>query len=156
MLGCHKLHQFRGQLMPHHGGFAICTFGHLFKLYNAELSLMFARHFCEGSLTLIGHSWLPTPTLAAVTMHFSSRHTFLHTSVLMPMCCSMSCNSICFRRMSNMIMQQMRLFSESVENSAAFVVGPSSSDNADVKLDSSSTTGAAIWKRNEMLSTCQI
>lgn len=41
------------------------------------------------------------------------------------------------------MMQQIKLFSESVENSVAFVVGPSSSDRADVRLDSSSTTGAA-------------
>lgn len=40
-------------------------------------------------------------------------------------------------------MQQVKLCSESVENSAFLEFGASSSDIADVLLDSSSTTGAA-------------
>jgi hypothetical protein len=50
--------------------------------------------------------------------------------------------------MSNIKMQQVKLFSASVENSVCLEVGASSSDIADVFPDSSSTTGA---KRHEIL-----
>jgi len=44
--------------------------------------------------------------------------------------------------MSSIRMQQVRLFSESVENSCGRLVGASSSDIAESEIESSSTTGA--------------
>lgn len=65
----------------------------------------------------------------------------------------MSCSSICFNRMSNIKMQQVKLFSESVTNSCGRFVGASSSDIAEPDIDSSSTTGAKtkseLLKRSE-------